>query len=347
MSGIKERQEIFIPDEFNVEVAKSEYVDEYLLEVQPYEVRRFMMGNDRYYFKIDQETGEPSDLCASVTTIKSNAHNGFDLSAWKIDNFRDNIEYKEFMRAKADYGTFVHILCARLAILGSLDLDNIDLELEMYVAEKELTNNRYFNVYEAKIGAKKAVLSFCQFCKDKNVRFLGVEWVLVSKEGYGGAIDYYVELDFNGGRKKAIVDLKTGKRNNEHAIQQWAYYDMVKEHDIDVDLIFTLHPKDYKDGTPKYDLCNHTKNEEAHDDWLDALSTFKRKFKGPSTFMSLKGSAKLDEFDALDNIIFTEPIELMSKKVLDMLDEEDHEPIMDEDISLEDISSSEEEVSHD
>lgn len=336
MSEIKERNndELMIPPELNIELAKPEYLDDGLLELQPYDTRRFMIGNDRYYFKVDEETGEPSELAASVTTIKNMFYKGFDLSQWKINSFPTHEHYKMFMNAAADYGTFVHMMCARLAIIGELNLDLIDMELEVFVEERGLRYNPYFNIGDARRRAKKAVLSFCQFIKDRNVTILGVEWCLVSKEGYGGAIDFYVELDWKNGRKRSIVDLKTGKPNNEHAIQQFAYEKMLVEHGAPVDMVFTLHPTDYKDNVPKYTLKNYTDSTELAEIWLDILELYKKHKKPPEAFMSLVGVAKIKDFNPDDNIVFTDAIELMSKKLLDLLEEEEHEPVPQDDIDL-------------
>lgn len=300
-----------IKREIELEFVKPDFFNDKVLTPQPYTVRRFNAGGNRFYIKQD-EKGEYGEPVPSVTTIKNMCYKGYDLTKWKLDNFSSYNDYQNFMNFTSDQGTLIHILVATLARDGKIDYTDVSLIIDSFILENNLSLNNWFNRRDLTTKCYKALLGFAQWVIEKNVTFLAIEWCLVSEKGYGGALDFYTELDYNGSRKRAIVDFKSGKPTDEHALQQWAYKEMLEEHNYPVDMIFTLHDKDFNGSKPTYRFINYTKSVEMLEAWERALADFKSRNIKPKEVTVFQGEINLSDFAPDNNILFIDPIEFVT-----------------------------------
>jgi hypothetical protein len=111
------------------------------------------------------------------------------------------------------------------------------------------------------------VLAWDQFCRDRNVVPLAIEVQLSDRDlRVAGTADLVCEMDWNGSRVRAIVDVKSGRNAyRDHAVQVALYAEMwnrtYRTHDLDVTEWFNWSPKDWK-SKPTYTLTRQTDTVE-------------------------------------------------------------------------------------
>lgn len=283
-----------------VEQMKAMFFDRNALIEPQFPVYQLNTKNYRYYYKYD-EAGEPQ-FYPSVTTILSQTmpESPF-LKQWRdklgaeaADRYRDE---------RAAYGTFMHGLFGELLINRTIDLDDIQEKLKMYIEQKQLPVDFIFYADDL----KKDVLAFAQWVIDYDVRPLAIEIALVSElKHYAGMIDLVCTLQTKEGRKTAIVDFKSGRNgfSEEHELQLHLYRDMWHENfpEHQIDKVFNFSPKDWRKEKPTYNFKDQTESEMAvvRDDIL-AIAAVKDNQRA-KTFTATYGTINLDEPELSKNI---------------------------------------------
>lgn len=155
---------------------------------------------------------------------------------------------------RAEYGTFLHAQIGRLLMEQSYDLDLLP-ERCLVAAPDPATARVWYH------DAKKDLLAFAAFQREREVVPVAVEVVLKSESGYAGAIDLACVLTWKRKRIAALVDLKSGRKGfyESHEIQLGMYRAMWEENfpDIPVAAVFNWSPKDWQDR-PTYNLKDQT-----------------------------------------------------------------------------------------
>ena len=216
------------------------------------------------------------------------------MGAEAADRYRDE---------RAAYGTFMHGLFGELLINRSIDLDDIQEKLKVYIEQKQLPVDFIFYADDL----KKDVLAFAQWVADYDVRPLAIEIALVSElKHYAGMIDLVCTLNTKEGRKTAIVDFKSGRNgfSEEHELQLHLYRDMWQENfpKYPIDKVFNFSPKDWRKEKPTYNFKDQTESEMAavRDDIL-AIAAVKDNQR-ENRFTATYGKINLDDLDLSKNI---------------------------------------------
>lgn len=273
------------------EQMKALYFNATQLREPSYRLWQLNTNGNRYYYSVDETTGEPT-FYPSVTTILHNVmpENKF-LTEWKLSLGKD--EALAYTMERANYGTFVHGQLAQLMISRRYDLDGVRDEMTKFV-EREKLPLGFVDAHEDE--AKADIKAFAKWMKDYDVRPYAVEVSLFSPAyGYAGMIDCVCNMrEFskedelkavekaNGDEKKlakvaekfssridAIVDFKSGKKcfYDEYKLQLELYRMMWNENfpDKSIERIFNIAPKDWTKTAkkaPSYTFEEQTGDEE-------------------------------------------------------------------------------------
>lgn len=293
-----------------VEEMKAMFFDKNALIEPPYAVYQLNTKGYRYYYKYD-ENGEPQ-FYPSVTTILSQTmpESPFlkqwrdKLGAEQADRYRDE---------RAAYGTFMHGLFGELLINRTIDLDDIQEKLKVYIEQKQLPIDFIFYADDL----KKDVLAFAQWVADYNVKPLAIEIALVSEQKhYAGMVDLVCTLETKKGTETAIVDFKSGRNGfvEEHELQLHLYRDMWHENfaDTKIDKVYNWSPKDWR-KMPTYNFKDQSDSEMAavRDDIL-AIAAVKDSQRN-KTFIATYGTINLDEIDLTKNVTAMTLAEVIKK----------------------------------
>jgi hypothetical protein len=219
-------------------------------------LRRIDYRGSRYYFEME---GEKPVFYLSVSSFtKKYLPTSPYLIDWRIRLGKD--ESKEAAQLAADYGTFLHILIAEFLSSGSYD----HLETPTKLIEYMLSNGiaqKYYPLWLADI--ENDMLSFAQFCYEREVRPIAIEYPLAFSEGLAGMIDLVCEMLWNGSTVLSMVDFKSGRKGfwESHELQLHAYKRIWNESflpmDLEVTHVFNWSPKDWR-KKPTYNLKNQT-----------------------------------------------------------------------------------------
>lgn len=283
-----------------VEEMKAMFFDKNALIEPQYPVYQLNTKGYRYYYKYDQ-AGEPQ-FYPSVTTILSQTmpESPFlkqwrdKLGAEQADRYRDE---------RAAYGTFMHGLFGELLINRTIDLDDIQDKLKIYIEQKQLPVDFIFYADDL----KKDVLAFAQWVADYDVKPLAIEIALVSEQKhYAGMIDLVCTLNTKEGRKTAIVDFKSGRNGftEEHELQLHLYRDMWQENfpEHPIDKLFNFSPKDWRKEKPTYNFKDQTESDMANvRDNILAIAAVKDSQR-ENRFTATYGTINLDDPDLSKNI---------------------------------------------
>ena len=249
-----------------------------------YTVFRIDGGESRFYFTLD-DTYEPSYYISVTSLIQATTPMPYGLKVWLADKGWE--QSRAILNERAQYGTWMHMLCNELLINGSIDLSTDDFlkeHLFRYVnsQEKDLSSRQWIK------DIKSDLMAFTQFVQDHNVEPLLIEQALAHPSGYAGAIDLVCKMDYevkgfhgeylksgvNKGQPKetkktfrgiCIVDYKSGRKGfyESHEIQLKAYENLVEHnYGVSVDRLYNWAPTDWR-MTPDYKLKDQTNSDHA------------------------------------------------------------------------------------
>lgn len=239
-------------NELTFEQVKAQYFDENALEEASEPLFRIDGGGHRYYYHLI--SNKPQFYISVTSLIDATLPKGFGFNQWLKNGTAQETDYRRDSRAA--YGTLMHIEIGYYIIDGTYDLNAVDELVEDYARQQGYP--------ELATGWKKElakdIMAFAAFVDERNVEPLVVEIGLASPQmGIAGCIDLVCELDFNGERKRAIVDMKSGGIWPSHDVQLEAYRRLWGEQypNKPIDMLFNWTSKDWR-KKPSYTLKNQT-----------------------------------------------------------------------------------------
>lgn len=267
----------------NFENVLTEWFDESALRLPPYKVGRVSYGDyGRSYVKIleDGSIEQPFRLYTSLTTaINQCAPMPPTLLEWYAKN--GMTEANRLLKDAQHYGTLMHKLIGKWLIANNIDFGTFQDEVDEYCGE-----HSYYST-EVTGWAKKLksdLAAFCQFTIERNIKPLGVEYVLLSEKGFGTLIDLVCNMDisetgffgevYKSGDQKgqpkeskrrkritAIINFKSGRHDfyRTNGIQVECERQLWEENfpDIPLDAAFNWAPKAWEKD-PGYNLKDWT-----------------------------------------------------------------------------------------
>lgn len=290
-------------------------------------VYRLNKSSMRYYFTYKPPAqaalpfSTPEDYITfypSVTTIISNT-TPMSFGLRKILGDLGNDGYRQFMKEKASYGTFLHIQIANYLRSGNTpeerhyNVDNIPSLVDIYVEENHID----FDVRRWKYQAGKDLLSLISFIYEHNVEPIAIEVAGCYDDGihrFAGAIDLICKMEiqekgfwgetYKSGERKgepketsktivktAIIDFKSGKSGffDDYQIQLEMYKMIVEQQfGLKIDLVGNVAPKDW-DTSPTFSFKDQT-NSAALKKVPYLLGAFYCDFEAPKNIMMINGT---------------------------------------------------------
>lgn len=225
------------------------------------DIYRLEKQSQRWYYSL-----KPVTFYESITTwLKKVMPIPYHLENWFKQNDIGYLDEK--LHYSSNYGTFAHIMMALLLRNGSIDLKGMDTAVDVYWAINEMEEATFLDELATREQwierIKNDLLCIVAFIQERNFEAIAIEWI-GSYDGsekvpfsWAGQVDLVGELDWNGGRKTAIIDLKTGSLYNEQVYQlmgnkyQWSQHNS----DIPVHLLMNLQPGKFSNKS-KYKLKN-------------------------------------------------------------------------------------------
>jgi hypothetical protein len=241
----------------DIELVKAEFLDDTYIIPQNDIIYRTHINGDRFYFRMDEE-GNPIVKASTTTIIKKYSPMSPFLLKWWCDKGYDNA--KAALDESSMYGTFLHILWAKLLLRFQIDMSEPGLKehLAKY-CEKENIDFKYnFKEWHKKI--KQDLIGFVQWVQDYKVKPIAIEMSIIG-EKYSGTIDLVCELIMNEflntetgfveqDKIIAIVDWKSGRNDfyDDYVVQLESYKELWNEKfpDKKVERIFNYGCKDYR-----------------------------------------------------------------------------------------------------
>lgn len=204
----------------HIETVNTDWYDSDAIRLPSYKVGRVTFGAGRSYFRINEDgtLAMPFRLYTSLTTtIGQSLPDSQHLLDWKLS--LGKLESERYSRMKAHYGTMMH---EQIGVFiqsgGTWDLGMASEVVDRYILENSLNYPECAN-WERDL--QKDLMAFGLFYHERRVKPLGLEYVLLSKTGFGTPIDLVCELDLDGGRKRAVINFKSGRKGfyESHEIQ--------------------------------------------------------------------------------------------------------------------------------
>ncbi len=239
-----------------IEQVNTEWYDDNAIRLPNYKVGRVTFAQGRSYFRINEDgtLAMPFRLYTSLTTtISQSLPDSPFLLDWKLS--LGKAESERYTRMKADYGTLMHeqigvfIKCG-----GSWDLESAEEVVKQYTAKHSLS---YPEISNWPRDLQKDMMAFGVFYDERRVKPLGLEYVLLSKTGFGTPIDLVCELDTDKGRKRAVINFKSGRKGfyESHEIQMEFERQLWNENfpDMECEIACNWAPNDWR-TKPSYRL---------------------------------------------------------------------------------------------
>lgn len=272
----------------------------------PYTLYRYdRSDDDRYYFRFE---GNTRHSYLSVTSFVSKSLGiGQTLADWMANVGKSHA--KGYSQYRADYGTQMHIEIVEILRMGGGSFEDI-VKRQIQIC-KDLGYGTHLTAWISEI--RKDILSFLKFLQDKNVKVIFAELPVYSdKYGIAGSIDMGVEMDFNGGRVNALVDLKSGKKgffeghNLQLNIYKELWNDLFKT-EFPVTHVFNWAPNAWRTSAkdpgewPTYKLQNQTYTKYSVLKRLE-LALEEGMVLPPDSHMEIQGAFLLDAYSVGDHI---------------------------------------------
>jgi len=252
-----------IPKTLSVEEVAPFYIEESHLPViaPKYSLRRIDSKGARYYYKEDEEQNivfyySVTSFCKSVQPTSEY------LIDWRVRLGKE--DSKELSELTANYGTFVHILMAEFLKDGVYDHGETHYKL-MEFMQHEGVPMKYFSYWMD--DAENDMLAFAQWCFEKEVYPIAIEYQISNSCGLCGTADLICQLKFNGKKELALVDFKSGRKGfwESHELQlhtmKWMWNEAFKIPTYQIKHVFNWSPKNWT-KSPTYNFKNQTSSIE-------------------------------------------------------------------------------------
>ena len=317
---------------------EAEYIDT-SLDPPPYSVYRIDGNLKRYYYTLID--GKPVFYISVTSLISATRPTPFALKKMLADLGWQG--YHDFMKERADYGTWMHIMWNKLLVYKELPLDSEYMNMAL---------DEYVGVHNVKIykdswiqDMQRDILSFAQWLKDYDVKPLLIEQPLVHPDMFAGCPDLVCELTvqeegywgevYKSAEKKgkekltkkdvrviAIVDYKSGKSGffEDYELQLRGYDRLVKVNypKLNITKLFDLAPKAWRDK-PTYSFKDQT-NTEIQKQFPKLLEIFKMNEDNlkPPNITKYEGTVKVGS--AVDAVFEEISIEDVVKEIKNIKD---------------------------
>jgi hypothetical protein len=180
----------------NLESVNTEWFDSDALRLPNYKVGRVSYGDyGRSYVRINEDGSieKPFRLYTSLTTaINQCAPMEHGLLSWYCE--KGMVEAKRLLKDSQHYGTLMHKMFGKWLIESKFDFGTIQDEVDEYCGE--------YHYYSPEVPGwarklKFDIAAFIHFTKERNLKPLGIEYVLLSEKGFGTLIDLVCEMDIS------------------------------------------------------------------------------------------------------------------------------------------------------
>lgn len=274
----------------SVEQVKATYLDDVFIIPQDEIIRRIDYKGRRYYVKIEDDK---QIIRPSVTSIISRYH---PMSKYLVEWYANQgmEKVKEILAETSLYGTWMHIIFAKLLLRHQIDLSEMGLTSELHdflIKEEIILNEFKYNRDQWFKNIRQDIIGFIQWVQDYQIKPWFVELTLHGEKS-SGTIDLGCQATFKVYNrstkeydiviKNILVDFKSNRKDiyDSYAIQLMGYWDLIKEQNekfanIIFDEIWSYHPTDFripigKTVTP-YEFKNQT-NKPACKKWNHYLA---------------------------------------------------------------------------
>jgi len=286
-----------LDQQFNQEVTETFWADSI---VESPEIRRLEKQTFRWYYRL-----QPTRFYTSITTwLDKVMPTAFFLQQYYKENDKSYIDENLFI--KATFGTLEHILMAAMLRDGSIDLNAIGAAVEATWQIHDIKQVQYLNELNTpekwENQLKNDLLCILAFIQERNFKAHAIEWIGCYDGSdkipmrWANAVDLVGELDFNGTRKTAIIDLKTGSLYPKHVFQligNW-YSWLQFNPDIPIDLMMNLKPCKFTNKS-KYKLKNHKISQDNLNDFSQYSAIASRNvIVKPKSYPVMEGEVKID-----------------------------------------------------
>lgn len=242
--------------ELKIESVSTDWYDKDAIRLPSYKVGRVTFGAGRSYFKINEDgtLAMPFRLYTSLTTtISQSLPDSPHLLDWKLS--LGKLESERYAKMKAHYGTMMH---EQIGIFiqsgGSWDLGSAGEVVAQYVNFHSLN---FPEIMTWERDLQKDLMSFGLFYHERRVKPLGLEYVLLSNTGYGTPIDLICDMDTDKGRKRCVINFKSGRKGfyESHEIQMEFERQLWNENfpDMHAEIACNWAPADWR-SKPTYKL---------------------------------------------------------------------------------------------
>lgn len=288
----------------SVETMPALFFDENALREVEYTLYRLDSSGLRFYYTLDNNFN-PTFYVSVTSKNDVVIPKGYGFHKWLSMNTEEESEY--IKESRTCYGNLIHRELPKVLLDRTYDLDAVPELVEHHAVTHgfaSLSGSWTQEFY-------KEILSFATFVKERNVVPIAVELMLKSDQyGYAGSLDLVCEMDFNRGRKVAVVDYKSSKKGNfyeNHEVQLKDYVRMWNENfpDKKATHCFNYSGTDWR-KKPSYKLQNQTDacSDRKADQYIEL---FKEKQEGdnlkPKDVLSVGGVLNLDEdFEGLYSV---------------------------------------------
>lgn len=238
----------------------------------------------RWYYR-----AEPLTFYTSITTwLRKVMPTAYHLKKWYKENDLDYLE--ERFSYAGHYGTFAHIMMCLFLRHGSIDLKEIGTAASIYWEINGLEDAKTLDELATRDQwtqqIKNDLICIAAFIQEREFEARAIEW-LGCFDGsdkvpmrFACAIDLVGEITFNGTRKTAIIDLKTGSLYSDQVYQLMGNklaWDQANP-DTEIDLLMNLKPGDASNKS-KYTLKNRKVSDSTLQNFMDYASIASRTVK--------------------------------------------------------------------
>lgn len=191
------------------ETVQTQWFDEDALHLPNYTVGRVNYGNGRSYIKlVGGELEKPFRLYTSLTTaINTCAPMEKPLLEWYCK--LGLAEADRQLKLSQHYGTLMHLLIGEYLINNFFDFDGVDDKVQEYLSEQAYYE-RDTDGWAEKL--RYDVAAFIAFAQEHSIKPLGIEYVLLSRKGFGTLIDLVCKMTIQVDGVDSTDPYKSGPR---------------------------------------------------------------------------------------------------------------------------------------
>jgi hypothetical protein len=257
-----------------MENLKPEFIIEGIIEPDYYNYR-IDKGGKRHYVRVYEDG--LTIVAPGFHTVLEEAPKAWGLQEWYKRMTPEQIRF--YTVNSANYGTYFHVMCARL-LKGErvpINKDFLKADMERFFEENEFDFYECMQwVREKKRDIRKDLIGFTHFCQQRNVKPIAIEYPVMERHGLvATTLDLVCELDWIKKRRTALIDLKSGaldkdekkqssagRQNND--IQLYVGKALWEQEfpNIKIEMLFNYAPENFRMSTMFKYIQNEKKKDE-------------------------------------------------------------------------------------